>query len=163
LDAGISTVRRTRAPSDGSAPVERPAKVERSQIASPRRRQAGGIRQVSMTLLRVVTSPDRASAILDALLGVGIAGMTITDVKGTAAGQRQRVTYRGTDYDVSYVPRVELQMVLPDDWCSDAINEIMEVARAEAGGENRIFVIPIEAAYRIRTGEVEYARSQPQS
>jgi len=50
--------------------------------------------------------------------------------------------------------------VLPDDWCSDAINEIMEVSRSEASGENRIFVIPIEAAYRIRTGEVEYARDR---
>jgi len=115
-----------------------------------------------MTLLRIVTSPDKASAILDALLGVGIAGMTITDLKGTAAGQRQRVTYRGADYDVDFVPRVELQMVLPDDWCSDAINEILEVARDEMSGENRIFVIPIEAAYRIRTGEVEYARVRPQ-
>ena len=116
-----------------------------------------------MTLLRIVTSPDRASAILDALLGVGIAGMTITDLKGAAAGQRHRVTYRGADYDVSFVPRVELQMVLPDEWCGDAINEIMEVARAESSGENRIFVIPIEAAYRIRTGEVEYARDRTQA
>jgi nitrogen regulatory protein PII len=113
-----------------------------------------------MTLLRVVTSPDRASAILDALLSVGIAGMTITDVQATAPGQRQRMTYRGAGYDVSFVPRVELQMVLPDDWCSDAINEIMEVSRSEASGESRIFVIPIEAAYRIRTGEVEYARDR---
>ena len=113
-----------------------------------------------MTLLRVVTSPDRASAILDALLAVGIAGMTITDLQATAVGQRHRVSYRGADYQVSFVPRVELQMVLPDDWCSDAINEIMEVSRTEPSGENRIFVIPIEAAYRIRTGEVEFARER---
>jgi nitrogen regulatory protein PII len=113
-----------------------------------------------MTLLRVVTSPECASAILDALLSVGIAGMTITDLQATSHGQRQRVSYRGADYEVSFVPRVELQMVLPDDWCSDAINEIMEVSRTEASGENRIFVIPIEAAYRIRTGEVEYARER---
>jgi nitrogen regulatory protein PII len=44
---------------------------------------------------------------------------------------------------------------LPDEWVSDAINEIMETARRESAGENRIFVIPVEAAYRIRTGEVE--------
>lgn len=109
-----------------------------------------------MTLLRVVTSPDRASAILDALLAVGIAGMTITDLQGSSARQRSRVSYRGTEYDISFVPRVELQMVLPDAWVSDAINEIMEVARVEALGENRIFVIPVEACYRIRTGDVEY-------
>src|SRR3954447_3518893 len=113
-----------------------------------------------MTLLRVVTSPDRAPAILDALLAVGIAGMTITDVQATSQGQRHRVTYRGAGYDVSFIARVELQRVLPDDWCADAINEIMEVSRSEASGENRIFVIPIEAAYRIRTGEVEYARER---
>jgi len=114
-----------------------------------------------MTLIRVVTSPDRASAILDALLAVGIAGMTITDLKASSPGHRQRMVYRGTDYDVSFTPRVELQMVLPDEWCTDAINEIMEVARSEAsGGENRIFVIPVEAAYRIRTGEVEFSRDR---
>ncbi|MGC4083494.1 MAG: P-II family nitrogen regulator [Vicinamibacterales bacterium] len=77
--------------------------------------------------------------------------------KGASTRQRQRVSYRGTEYDVSFVPRVELQMVLRDEWISDAINEIMEVARGEALGENRIFVIPIEAAYRIRTGEVEHS------
>ena len=108
-----------------------------------------------MTLLRVVTSPDRATAILDALLAVGIAGMTVTDVQGTSAQQRHRVSYRGTGYDIGFVPRVELQMVLRDDWVGDAINEILETARDEALGENRIFVLPIEAVYRIRTGEVE--------
>jgi nitrogen regulatory protein P-II 1 len=94
--------------------------------------------------------------ILDALLAVGIAGMTITDVRGRSPQQRQRMSYRGAEYDVAFVPRVELQMVMHDDWCSDAINEIMEVARSEAIGENRIDIVPIEAAYRIRTGEVEH-------
>ncbi len=113
-----------------------------------------------MTLLRVVTSPDRATVILDALLAIGIAGMTITDVRGQSVRQRQRMTYRGAAFDISFVPRVELQMVFPDAWVRDAVNEIIEVARTDAGGENRIFIIPIEAAYRIRTGEVEYARNR---
>jgi len=113
-----------------------------------------------MTLLRVVTSPDRATAILDALLAIGIAGMTITDVRGQSVRQRQRTSYRGAEFDISFVPRVELQMVFPDAWVSDAVNEIIEVARTDAEGENRIFIIPIEAAYRIRTGEVEYARDR---
>ncbi len=113
-----------------------------------------------MTLLRVVTSPDRASAILDALLAIGIAGMTMTDVRGPSARQRQRMSYRGAEFDIGFVPRVELQMVFPDAWVPDAVNEIIEVARTDAGGENRIFIIPIEAAYRIRTGEVEYARDR---
>lgn len=108
-----------------------------------------------MMLLRVVTSPDRAPAILDALLAVGIAGMTITDVRGPSAQQRHRVSYRGTEYDVSFVPRVEIQMVMPEAWVPDAINEIMEVARDASAGENRIFVLPVEASYRIRTGDVE--------
>jgi len=111
-----------------------------------------------MTLLRVVTSPDKASAILDALLAIGIAGMTITDVRGHSVQQRHRMSYRGAEYDISFVPRVELQMVFPDGWVPDAVNEIIEVARTDAAGENRIFIIPVEAAYRIRTGEVEYAR-----
>ncbi|MBS1819931.1 MAG: P-II family nitrogen regulator [Acidobacteria bacterium] len=108
-----------------------------------------------MTLLRVVTSPDRASAILDALLGIGIAGMTMTDLQGSSAQQRHRLSYRGTEYDVRFVPRVELQIVLRDDWVDAAVNEILEVARTDAVGENRLFVMPVEAAYWIRTGEVE--------
>jgi nitrogen regulatory protein PII len=113
-----------------------------------------------MTLIRVVTSPDRATPILDALLGVGIAGMTITDVRGYSPKHRQHLSYRGAAFDVTFVPRIELQIVLPDEWCSDAINEILEVARAASDGENRIFVIPVEAAYRIRTGEIEYVRER---
>jgi nitrogen regulatory protein PII len=111
-----------------------------------------------VTLLRIVTSPDMVIPVLDALLAVGIAGMTITDVRGQSADQRRLLSYRGTEYDVTFVPRVELQMVLEDAWCTDAINEIMEVARADALGDNRISVIPIEAAYQIRTGEVQYSR-----
>ena len=113
-----------------------------------------------MTLLRVVISPDRATAILDALLAVGIAGMTITDVRGPSASQRQRVAYRATEFDVSLVPRVELQMVFPGPWVADAVNEIIEVAHTDGSGEKRVCIIPIEAAYRIRTGEVESARDR---
>lgn len=110
-----------------------------------------------MTLLRVVTSPDSLGAIYDALLQIGITGMTVADAMGTSA-HRQSVSYRGAEYGVSFIPRVEIQIVVDDEHCSEAINEILEVARGVTTGENRVAVLPIEAAYRIRTGSVDYRR-----
>jgi nitrogen regulatory protein P-II 1 len=110
-----------------------------------------------MTLLRVVTSPDKVSAVLDALLQIGIDGLTVADARGASTG-RHAVSYRGDEYGVSFIARAELQIVVDDERCSDAINEILEVARHVTTGENRIAVLPIEAAYRIRTGAVDYRR-----
>jgi nitrogen regulatory protein P-II 2 len=118
-------------------------------------RLSTAIALAAMMLLRVVTSPESVNAVRDALVIAGIGGMTVTDVQGTSASQRQRVHYRGTDFDVSFVPRVELEIVLPDAQVADAINEILEVTRHDAGGEGRIFLLPVDRSFRIRTGEHE--------
>lgn len=110
-----------------------------------------------MTLLRVVTSPDSLSAILDALLQIGVSGMTVADARCGAA-QRHAVSYRGEAYDVSFIPRVEIQIVVDDEHHTEAVNEILEVARRVTSGENRIAVLPIEAVYRIRTGARDDSR-----
>jgi nitrogen regulatory protein PII len=110
-----------------------------------------------MTLLRVITSPDSLSAIYDALLQIGITGMTVADAMGTSS-HRHAVVYRGDEYGVSFIPRVEVQIVVEEDQQSEAINEILEVARGVSTGENRVAVVPIEAAYRIRTGTLDYRR-----
>ena len=108
-----------------------------------------------MTLLRVVTSPGRVDAILDALMLVGITGTTIADVRGSTPTQRQHTRYRGADYDVAFVPRAAMQMVVRDDEVSEAINEVLEVARVEVDGINRIFVLPVDRCYSIMNGEPE--------
>ena len=109
-----------------------------------------------MTLLRVVTSPDAVNQVRDALVASGIVGMTVTDVQGTSSSHRQQMHYRGTTYAVSFVPRAELQIVLPDAQVGDAINEIMEVTRHDMLGDGRIYVIPVERSYTIRAGELEF-------
>ena len=108
-----------------------------------------------MTLLRVVTSPGRVDAIVDALMLVGITGMSVADVRGSTLQQRQRTHYRGDDYEVAFVPRAALQVVVRDHEASEAINEVLEVARVEAEGINRIFVLRVECAYSIDNGERE--------
>ena len=106
-------------------------------------------------LLRIVTSPDTVNAVRDALVVAGIAGMTVTDVQGTSGTQRQRLHYRGTEFGVAFVPRVELQIVLPDTRVPEAINEILEVTRHDSLGDGQIFVIPVQGSFRIRSGEYE--------
>ena len=97
------------------------------------------------------------SAIVDALLQIGICGLTVADARSTSS-QRHAVSYRGDEYTVAYIPRVEVQIAVNDEECSEAIKAILEVARRVTSGENRISVLPIEAAYRIRTGTTDYRR-----
>ena len=108
-----------------------------------------------MTLLRIVTSPETVNAVRDALVLAGIGGMTVTDLQGTSGTQRQRVHYRGVEFGVAFVPRVELQIVLPDAQVSEAINEILEITRHDSSGEGQIFVVPVDGSFRIRSGEYE--------
>jgi nitrogen regulatory protein PII len=109
-----------------------------------------------MTLLKVITSPEFVDQVRDALVQAGIVGMTVTDVRGVSRGPQRRVHYRGAEVDVAYVPRTELQLVVADAHVRDAVNEIMEVTRHDTTpGESRLFVIPVERAYRIRTGEID--------
>ena len=89
----------------------------------------------------------------DALAEVGIQGMTVTEVKGFGRTGGKKEVYRGSAYVVDFVPKVKIDIVVPDNMVGDVIDAIEKSAKTGRIGDGKIFVVPVEEAVRIRTGE----------
>jgi len=89
----------------------------------------------------------------DALARLNISGITISEVRGHGKQKGHTAIYRGKEYDVSLLPKMEIEVVVPESVLEDAIKAIIEAARTGEIGDGRLFVLPVEQAYRIRTGE----------
>ena len=108
-----------------------------------------------MTLLKAIVRPDKVDAIKDALGGIGVAGMTVTEVRGHGKQKGHTAIYRGQEYNVSLLPKMEIEVVVPDDRAEEIAAAIIKAARTGEIGDGRVFLIPVTASYRIRTGERE--------
>jgi nitrogen regulatory protein P-II 1 len=108
-----------------------------------------------MTLLKAIVRPDKVDAIKDALGGVGVAGMTVTEVRGHGKQKGHTAIYRGQEYNVSLLPKMEIEVVVPDDRAEEIAAAIIKAARTGEIGDGRVFLIPVTGSYRIRTGERE--------
>ena len=106
-----------------------------------------------MKLIKAIVRPNRIDEIKDALSAAGISGMTVTEVRGHGRQRGHPTIYRGSEYEVSLLPKMEIEVVVADDIVEDAIDAIMGAARTGEIGDGRIFVIPIEQGRIIRTGE----------
>jgi nitrogen regulatory protein PII len=106
-----------------------------------------------MKLIKAIVRPNRVDAVKDALSNNGIPGMTVTEVRGHGRQRGHSTVYRGSEYEVSLLPKMEIEVVVPDDLVDDAIESIMDAARTGEMGDGRVFVIPVEQGYIIRTGE----------
>ena len=106
-----------------------------------------------MKLIKAIVRPNRVDEVKDALSAVGIPGMTVSEVRGHGRQRGHPTIYRGSEYEISLLPKVEIEVVLPDDLVDDAIDAIMNAARTGEIGDGRVFVIPIEQGRIIRTGE----------
>ena len=106
-----------------------------------------------MNLLKAIVRPDKVDAVKDALTTVGVSGMTVTEVRGHGKQKGHTAIYRGQEYNVSLLPKMEVEVVVPDSMADDAIRAIIEAARTGEIGDGRVFVIPVGESYRIRTGE----------
>ena len=106
-----------------------------------------------MKLIKAIVRPNRVDAVKDALSEVGIPGMTVSEVRGHGRQRGHPTIYRGSEYEISLLPKVEIEVVLEDDLVDDAIDAIMDAARTGEIGDGRVFVIPIEQGRIIRTGE----------
>jgi nitrogen regulatory protein P-II 1 len=89
----------------------------------------------------------------NALSEAGIQGMTVSEVRGFGRQRGHKETYRGAEYTVDFLPKVKLELVVPDEDLSKAVQTIVEVARTGQIGDGKIFVTPLEEVIRIRTGE----------
>jgi nitrogen regulatory protein PII len=106
-----------------------------------------------MKLIKAIVRPNKVDDIKDALGKVNISGMTVTEVRGHGRQKGHTAIYRGKEYNVSLLPKMEIEIVVPDDQVDAAIQAIMGAARTGEIGDGRVFVIPVEHGYNIRTGE----------
>ena len=106
-----------------------------------------------MKLIKAIVRPNKVDDVKDALAKNSISGMTVSEVRGHGRQRGHSSVYRGSEYEVSLLPKMEIEVVVPDDIVDDAIEAIMEAARTGEIGDGRVFVIPVEQGRIIRTGE----------
>ena len=108
-----------------------------------------------MKLIKCIIRPNKVDEVKDALAKLNIAGMTVTEVRGHGKQKGHTAIYRGKEYNVSLLPKMEIEVVVPDQLADDAIKAIVAAARTGEIGDGRVFVMPVTESYRIRTGEME--------
>lgn len=108
-----------------------------------------------MKLLKAIIRPNKVDDVKDALAKLNISGMTVTEVRGHGKQKGHTAVYRGKEYNVSLLPKMQVEVVVPDGVAEEAIRVIVEAARTGEIGDGRVFVLPVDASYRIRTGERE--------
>jgi nitrogen regulatory protein P-II 2 len=106
-----------------------------------------------MKLITAIIKPFKLDAVRQALAGAGIDGMTVTEVKGYGRQKGHTEIYRGAEYQVDFVPKLRIEVAVPTEIADKAIEIISENARTGEIGDGKIFVLPIDHAVRIRTGE----------
>jgi len=106
-----------------------------------------------MKLIKAIIRPNKVDEVKDALERLNIAGMTVTEVRGHGKQKGHTAVYRGKEYNVSLLPKMEIELVVDDRIVEDAIKAIVQAARTGEIGDGRVFVMPVEQTYRIRTGE----------
>ena len=108
-----------------------------------------------MKMIKAIVRPNKVDDVKDALAKLSIAGMTVTEVRGHGKQKGHTAIYRGKEYNVSLLPKMEIDVVVPDALADDAIKAIIAAARTGEIGDGRVFVMPVTESYRIRTGEMD--------
>jgi nitrogen regulatory protein PII len=106
-----------------------------------------------MRLIKSIVRPNKVDDVRDALEKLSIPGMTVTEVRGHGRQKGHTAIYRGKEYNVSLLPKVEIEVVVTEEQVEEVAQAITRAARTGEIGDGRIFVIPVERAYNIRTGE----------
>ena len=106
-----------------------------------------------MTKLEAIIQPNRFDAVKQALIDVGVEGMTVSEVRGHGRQKGHKETYRGGEYSVDLLPKVKIEMVIQDEMKDKAIEAIIGAARTGRIGDGKIFVSRVEDAIRIRNDE----------
>ena len=107
----------------------------------------------TMKRVEAIIRPSKLDEVKDALGEAGITGMTLSEVKGFGRTGGRKEVYRGSAYVVDFVPKVKIEIVVPDELVHDVLDAIEKSAKTGRIGDGKIFVTPIEEAVRIRTGE----------
>jgi nitrogen regulatory protein P-II 1 len=106
-----------------------------------------------MKKIEAIIKPFKLDEVKEALHGIGVQGMTISEVKGFGRQKGHTELYRGAEYVVDFLPKIKLEVVVPDELSDKVIEAITRAAATGRIGDGKIFVVPVEEAIRIRTGE----------
>lgn len=112
-----------------------------------------GAREQAMKLIIAIVKPFKLDDVREALVGAGVEGLTVSEVKGYGRQKGQTEIYRGAEYQVNFVPKVKLEVVVDDAAASKAVEAIKGAAATGKIGDGKVFVLNVEDAVRIRTGE----------
>ena len=106
-----------------------------------------------MKKIEAIIKPFKLEEVKEALAELGVEGMTVCEVKGFGRQKGHTEIYRGSEYTVDFLPKIRVDIVLPDDLADEAMKAIIRAAKTGKIGDGKVFVVPVENAYRIRTEE----------
>lgn len=106
-----------------------------------------------MKLLKCIVRPNALDRVKEALSGMGLMGMTVSEVKGFGRQKGHKELYRGAEYNIDFTPKLEIEVVMADDLVDSAVSAVREAAQSGKIGDGKIFVVNVDEVVRIRTGE----------
>jgi len=106
-----------------------------------------------MNKIEAIIKPFKLDDVKDGLSGIGIKGISVTEIKGFGRQRGHKEVYRGAEYQVDFVSKIKIEVVLESELVPEAVKAIQEKAHTGQIGDGKIFIIPVEEAIRIRTGE----------
>ena len=107
-----------------------------------------------MKYIIAVIQPHRLDAVREALSGIGVQGLTVSEVRGFGRQKGQTEVYRGAEYTMHYVPKVKLEIAVDDEIADRVVEALGNAARTGRIGDGKVFVLDLEGAMRVRTGEM---------
>ena len=107
-----------------------------------------------MKLIEAIIKPFKLDEVKDALIEIGVQGMTVTEVKGFGRQKGHKETYRGTEYQIDFVPKIKIEVAIPDNLEQKVIETVSRAAKTGSIGDGKIFVTDLGSVIRIRTGEM---------
>jgi len=119
-----------------------------------RREETDGVKS-SMKMIVGIIKPSRLDAVRDALHALGVEGMTVSDVRGFGRQRGHTEIYRGAEYQISFVPKTKIEVVVPEATAERALTAIRDAAQTGKIGDGKLFMFDIDHAIRIRTGETD--------
>ncbi len=110
-----------------------------------------------MKLIMAIIQPHKLDTVREALTSIGVEGLTVSEVRGYGRQRGQTEVYRGTEYQINYVPKIKLEIAVDDPAVDKVIEAVRDSAQTGKIGDGKIFVVDLGAAVRIRTGETDQA------
>ena len=110
-----------------------------------------------MKKIEAIIKPYKLDEVKDALTAMGVIGMTVSEVRGFGRQKGHTELYRGSEYTIDFLPKIRVELVVPDGLADKVVDTITSAARTGSIGDGKVFIQPVETAVRIRTGERDEA------